>query len=139
MVKRVLDKISEKYTDQLYAIFRILAGFLFFQHGAQKLFGWFSKNPNPIPFDLGNIMWYAGVIEVVAGILILLGLFTRYAAVVAALEMFVAYFYSHVPKGYLPPQNGGELAVLYFAIALVLLSQGSRAWSLERGIFKKEH
>ena len=69
----------------------------------------------------------------------ILGLFTRYAALVAALEMIVAYVYSHVPKGYFPPQNGGELAVLYFAIALVLLSQGSRAWSLERSMFKKEH
>ncbi len=136
MVRRVLDKISEKYTDQLYAVFRILAGFLFFQHGAGKVFGWFGGKAVG---DLTSIFGIAGIIEVVAGILMILGLFTRYAALVAALEMIVAYVYSHVPKGYFPPQNGGELAVLYFAIALVLLSQGSRAWSLERSMFKKEH
>lgn len=136
MVKALLDKIADKYTDQFYAVFRILAGFLFFQHGAQKLFGWFGGKAVT---DLTSLFGIAGIIEVVAGILIILGVFTRYAALVAALEMLVAYYQAHLPKGYLPPQNGGELAVLYFAIALVLLSQGARAWSLERAVLKKEH
>jgi putative oxidoreductase len=120
----------------MYAVFRILVGFLFFQHGAQKLFGWFGGKAVT---DLSSLMGVAGIIEVVGGILIIFGLFTRYAAVIVALEMLVAYVMFHYPNGWSPIENKGELALLYFAVALVLLSQGSRAWSLERAVFKKEH
>ncbi len=137
MVKKILDKISEKYTDQLYAVFRILAGFMFFQHGAQKLFGWFGGKAIT---DLSSLMGVAGIVEFFGGILIILGLFTRYTAILVGIQMFWAFYSVHfLNKGWSPIQNGGELAALYFAIALVLLSQGSRAWSLERVLFKKEH
>ena len=136
MVKRILDRIADKHASQLYAVFRILAGFLFFQHGAQKLFGWFGGKAVA---DLTSLMGLAGIVEVAAGILFILGLFTRYAAVVVAIQMLVAYFMAHFPNGWSPIENKGELALLYFAIALVLLSHGSRAGSLERAIFKKEH
>lgn len=136
MVRRIFDKIADNHAHQLYAVFRILAGILFFQHGTQKLFGWFTTNA---PVKLMSLFGVAGAIEVVAGVLIVLGLFTRYAAFVVAVEMLVAYFMMHLPKGYVPVQNGGELALLYFAIALVLLSHGSRAASLEKAIFKKEY
>ena len=59
MVKALLNKIADSYSDQFYAVFRILAGFLFFQHGAQKLFGWFTKNP---PVEIYSLFGLAGVI-----------------------------------------------------------------------------
>lgn len=136
MVKYVLDKIAEKYTDHLYAIFRIFVGLLFFQHGAQKLLGWFTTND---PVSLMSLMGFAGVVELFGGLFIALGLFTRYAAVLMLIQMAAAYFMAHIPNGYVPIMNKGELALMYFASALVLLSQGSRKWSLEHALYKREH
>ncbi len=122
------------YEDCLYFVFRVFVGLLFFQHGVKNLFGWFGGSPSELFSKFG----VAGVIELVVGVLIVLGLFTRLAAVVSGLEMVVAYFMVHFPSGWIPILNGGELALLYFASFLVLIVYGSGKWSLDRLFFGKE-
>ena len=114
---------------QAYALLRIVAGFLFLWHGTQKLLGYPPLPPGVKipPF----ILYVAGPIELIGGTLILLGLFTRWAALVASGLMAAAYWMAHGPKALLPLQNGGELAVLYCFLFLFLSTQGSGIWSLD--------
>jgi putative oxidoreductase len=122
-----------KYSPYFYAILRIVAGLMFALHGTQKLFG-FPGDKAPV--ELFSLMGVAGVIELVAGLLIAFGLFTSYAAFLASGQMAVAFFKAHAPQGLLPNTNGGELAVLYCFLFLYMASQGSGIWSLD-GLRKK--
>ncbi len=107
---------------------RIATGLLFMQHGAQKLFAAFGANQ---AVSLDSIYGLAGVLELFGGGLIVLGLFTRPVALVLALEMGVAYFRAHFPRGWVPIMNRGELALLYAFIYLFLASNGGGAFSLD--------
>ena len=131
--------LIEKYAnkDYFYFVFRVFVGLLFLQHGLQKIFGMFGGvGGNTVP--LMSLFGAAGLIELIAGIAIALGLFTRLAAVVSAIEMLVAYFMVHAPNGLIPLVNQGELALLYVASFLVLMAYGAGKWSLEKAIMKKE-
>lgn len=111
-----------------YALMRIVAGFLFLWHGAQKLFG----IPMPMPVQVPAFITYgAGSIELIGGALVMIGLFTRWAAFIASGEMAVAYWMAHGTKALLPIQNMGELAVLYCFVFLFISSQGSGIWSID--------
>jgi putative oxidoreductase len=116
------------YSAQLYALFRIVVGFLFACHGAQKLFGVLDFTDMPIMSQMGA----AGIIEFFGGILIALGLFAAPVAFIASGEMAVAYFQQHLPKGFWPILNGGELAVLYCFCFLYIASVGSGVWSVDQ-------
>ena len=118
----------------LYFIFRVLVGGLFFMHGAQKLFGWFGASGT---VELVSLIGLAGIIEFAGGLLIVLGLFTRYVAMITAAEMLVAFFKAHFPQGWNPLLNSGELSLLYFSAFLVLIVLGARMWSLDRVFFDK--
>ena len=139
----IIGKYTEKHIDKLYLVFRVLIGLLFFQHGGQKLFGWFGGlSGDSASVALLSLMGLAGVIELVGGLAIALGFFSRLAALGGALEMIAAYFIVHFPQGLnpftFPPGNGGELALIYLASFLVILAFGSRKWSLEKSLLKKE-
>lgn len=108
-------------------LLRIMAGFLFFQHGAQKLWGWFGADP----VEFLELRFFAGVIEFFGGILILLGLGTRGVAFVAAGLMASAYFISHFPRGFWPIENGGSLAALYCFVFLYLVVRGGGGFSID--------
>lgn len=123
-----------KYTEQLYAVLRIVAGFLFACHGVQKLFGGLGGDKVP---PGASLPFLAGIIELVGGLLILLGFFTAIAAFVASGEMAVAYFMVHQPQGTLPIQNQGELAVLYCFVFLYMAARGSGIWSLDGGFRRR--
>lgn len=110
-----------------YAALRIVAGLLFAQHGVQKLFGWLGGS-GPVPW--ASQMALAGVVETVGGLLIALGAFTSPVAFVASGQMAVAYVQAHLPRGFWPIQNGGELAALYCVVFLYIASRGSGRWSL---------
>ncbi|HLD00618.1 MAG TPA: DoxX family protein [Candidatus Nanoarchaeia archaeon] len=129
-----MNLFKQKYNDQLYFLFRIVVGLMFLGHGGQKLFGWMGGNG----VELMSLMGLAGVIELVGGILITLGVFTRLVAAIAAVEMLVAFFKMHVSQGWNPLMNGGELALLYFAAFLVMVAWGNGKLSLEKKLFKKE-
>ena len=129
--------MHNKFQEYLYFVFRVVVGLLFLQHGGQKLFGWFGGLGGN-PAELISLMGLAGVIEFFGGLAIVLGLFTRLTAAIAAVEMIVAYFVAHTPQGQIPLLNKGEPALLFFASFLVLLAYGPGKWSLGKLIFKKE-
>lgn len=116
-----------RYAETLYAILRIVAGFMFLCHGGQKLFGWFGAERAAEP-----LMMVAGVIEFVGGLLIMIGLFTSLAAFLASGEMAGAYFMVHAPHSFWPIVNHGELAALYSFLFLYIAAHGSGPWSIDR-------
>lgn len=115
------------HADRIYALFRIVAGFLFLCHGLQKLFGVLGGQQQPI----ASLAGVAGVIEFVAGALIMVGFLTHWAAFLASGTMAVAYFLVHQPQGALPIQNQGELAALYAFVFLYIAARGSGLWSVD--------
>jgi putative oxidoreductase len=122
-----MNRSLGKYSEPLYALMRLVAGFLFACHGAQKLFGVLGgqsmvQNPK---------MLAAGVIEFVGGALVALGLWAAWAAFVASGEMAFAYFTAHAPGGLWPIMNHGELAVLYCFVFLYIASRGSGSPSVD--------
>ncbi len=135
----MFGKQLEKNGLYFYFVFRVFVGLLFAQHGAQKLLGWFGGvGPDGGSVALFSLMGLAGVVEFFGGLLIALGVLTRLAALFGAVQMLAAYFMVHAGKGIVPLQNGGELALLYFAAFLVLLAYGAGLWGLEKEVFKKE-
>lgn len=120
-------RLLGSYEGALFALLRIVAGFLFFSHGIQKLFGALGGFPpgQGRAVDLFSKYGLAGIIETVSGLLILVGLFGSLAAFIASGEMAFAYFIAHAPRGRLPIQNGGELAVVLCFAFLYIASQGA--------------
>ena len=112
----------------------MVVGLLFFEHGTQKIFN-FPPRPQAPPFELFTLVpGLAGILELVGGILILIGLFTRPVAFVLSGEMAFAYFMSHAPRGFFPISmggNGGELAIVYRFTFLYFFFVGAGVWSLD--------
>jgi putative oxidoreductase len=111
---------------------RIVVGFLFWTHGAQKLLGWFGADQAELLSRFG----VAGVLEFFGGILLMLGLYTRPTAFVLSGQMAVAYFWIHLSRGLWLWANGGERAVLYAFVFLFLASAGAGALSLDNFLRK---
>jgi putative oxidoreductase len=108
---------------------RIVTGFLFIQHGTMKMFGW--PLPQRSEFVFFSLSGFAGVLEVLGGLLILIGLFTRSTAFVLSGLMAFAYFLAHAPQGFLPITNGGELAAVWSFLFLYLTFSGGGEWSVD--------
>lgn len=129
-----MEKVLGRFSSQIYAIMRIVVGFLFFTHGAQKIFGimgGFGGEPGNTAPLLG-LMGAAGIIELAGGLLIMLGFFTSTVAFITSGEMAVAYFMAHAPRGVWPlQQGGGETALLYAFLFLFIASRGSGIWSID--------
>ena len=123
-----MQPLLGRFHETTYALLRIVAGFLFFQHGLPKLLGGFGREQ---PAELMSQMGLAGVIEVFGGVLIAVGLFTSPIAFIASGEMAVAYLQAHAPRGFWPIVNGGELAALYCFVFLYFAAMGSGKWSLD--------
>ena len=118
-----------RYQPQLLGLLRIVAGLLFLAHGVMKLFG-FPPSEMPVQDPL-SFFGIAGIIELVAGTLIMIGLFTRPAAFIASGEMAVAYWYAHAPQSPYPVVNMGDAAILYCFIFLYLAAAGPGALSVD--------
>ena len=110
----------------------MVAGFMFIAHGTQKLFNAPPGQTGPVP--VASFMGFAGTLELVGGLLILAGLFTRPTAFILSGMMAVAYFMAHAPGGFLPLVNRGELAVLYCFVFLYLAVAGGGTWSADRAL-----
>ena len=121
-----------KYSDQAYALMRIVAGFMFAFHGAQKILGLFSDFHPP----MGSQLWFGGLIELMSGLLMIVGFQTRWAAFLASGEMAVAYFQFHwkcqFGPEFFPAINKGELAALYCFVFLYIACRGGVKWSLDK-------
>lgn len=129
--------ILNDYKKYLYAILRIIVGFLFLWHGAQKLLGYPPLPPGIVlPW---HMLFIAGPVELIGGLFVCIGLFTRWTAFIASGEMAYAYWTAHAPNALLPMVNKGELAVLYCFVFLFIASYGSGIWSLDNLIFNKNN
>lgn len=125
----------QSWSPLLLSILRIVTAFMFIQHGSAKLF----QIPHVAMFDgvqLMSLTGLAGVMEIVGGLLLLVGLFTRLTAFILSGEMAVAYFIAHAPHNVLPVLNGGELAVEWCFVFLYIAAAGPGAWSVDgwRGV-----
>jgi len=123
-----------KYETQIYAILRIVAGFLFLWHGSEKLFGY---PPIGVHIPL-YIVIFGGGVEFLGGVLIMIGLFTRWAAFISAGEMAYAYWTIHALHAVLPVINMGELAVLYCFLFLFISAKGSGVFSVDHYLGKNK-
>lgn len=121
----VLQTAPQKWT---YAAYRIVTAFLFWQHGAQKLFGWLGGDQ----VELVSLIGLAGILEFFGGLMVGVGVYTRYVAFILSGEMAVAYFMAHLPRGLWPIQNGGEAAAFFCFAFLLMVAIGSGPLSLDR-------
>jgi len=112
------------------SVLRIIAGFLFLQHGTQKLFGFPAPPPGGRP-PVASLYGVAALFEFIGGILIMIGLLTRPVAFLLSGEMAVAYFTAHAPQGFWPTTNQGETAVLYCFLFFYFVFAGPGPWSLD--------
>jgi putative oxidoreductase len=121
-----------KYADHAYALMRIMAGFMFSFHGAQKILGVLSEFQPAV----GSQLWFGGIIELLGGLAIMLGFRTRIAAFLCSGQMAVAYFQFHwkfqMGPEFFPAVNKGELAVLYCFVFLFIACRGGVKWSLDK-------
>jgi putative oxidoreductase len=128
----MLKTVLSPFADKSYALLRIVAGLMFSFHGMQKILGLFG---HAMKFGDNPQFWIGGVIELVAGIAIAIGLFTRCAAFVASGTMAVAYFQFHwkfqFGEMFFPTMNKGELAVLYCWVFLYIACKGAGPWSVD--------
>ena len=127
-----LEALS-KYQPQALAVLRIVTALCFMAHGTQKLFG-FPASEMGSP-ELFSLMGLAGILEVVGGLAILVGFFTRPVAFVLAGQMAYAFWFMHVPMmgqgNIIPVANGGDAAVLFCFVFLYLVVAGPGARSVD--------
>ena len=124
------------WAPYLLSALRIVAALSFIMHGTQKLFAWPMNEPRPTA-ELFTQFWVAGVLEVFGGLLMLLGLFTRPVGFILSGEMAVAYFQAHLPRGFWPILNGGELASIYCFLWLYFAAAGPGPISLDALLFRR--
>ena len=133
----MLQDRFDKSSPLMLSVLRVMTGLLFLAHGTQKFlsfpageaagFGWTFAHPGA----------FAGVIELVTGVLIALGLFTRPAAFLASGTMAAAYFIGHAPQNFWPVNNGGDAAILYCFLFLYLVFAGPGPWSLDAPLSRR--
>ena len=123
------DEFSEQWAPYAVAALRIVTALLFLEHGTAKLLG-FPETPMANP-ELWSLPWIAGWFEIIGGLLLLLGGWTRWVAVLLAGEMAVAYWLFHAPQSPFPLVNQGEPAILFCFIFLMLAFVGPGKWSID--------
>lgn len=121
---------ADALAPRVLSILRIATALTFIEHGTQKILN-FPPSQQPMPFNPMSLMGLAGILELVGGVLILLGLFTRPVAFVLSGMMAVAYWMAHAPEGTFPALNGGDAAILFCFIFLYLACAGGGPWSVD--------
>jgi putative oxidoreductase len=129
-----LDRLS----GPLLSTLRIVSALMFMAHGTAKLLGFPATEMFAAPPEAGTLMWFAGVLELVGGALLVVGLFTRPVAFVLSGMMAVAYWTAHAPQAFYPIQNQGDAAILYCFVFLYIAAAGPGPWALDNLLFKKK-
>jgi putative oxidoreductase len=130
----MFSQVLSNFNVWALTLLRIVTGFLFWQHGARKMFGLLGGET----VDFLTLRWFAGLLEFFGGILIGVGLFTRPVAFLLSGEMAFAYFISHFPRGFWPIENNGELSILFCFIYLYLATVGGGKLALDSLVFSKD-
>jgi putative oxidoreductase len=138
MTMSMFDPAREPFPSRMLSLLRIVSGLVYTTAGTMILFG-YPKSPVPMPpLSLMSEMGIGGLLELIGGILITIGLFTRPVAFVLAGEMAVAYFQFHAPQSFFPTVDNGVAAVLYCFIFLYLMAAGGGAWSVDALIARRK-
>lgn len=124
-----LTKHLGPWRPQLLSVLRIVTALLFLEHATMKLFG-FPASQMPVAAAF-TFIWWIGVLELVGGVLLIVGWFTRIAAFILSGEMAVAYFMAHATQSFFPLQNGGEAAILFCFVFLYVAAAGPGAWAID--------
>ena len=130
------ERFLAPWAPQLLSLLRLMSGLLLLQHGTAKILK-FPPDPSIANISLSSPGGIAGIFELVGGVLIVLGLFTRPTAFILSGLMAVAYFMAHAPQGFYPILNKGELAVLYCFVFLYLAAAGGGPWSLDAWVRRR--
>jgi putative oxidoreductase len=130
LVGVAMEAFAQSWEPRMLSVLRIMSGLLVLQHGTGKLLK-FPAGAVPPTFNLNSMPGYAGFIELVCGILLVIGLFTRPAAFLVSGMAAVAYFYAHAPQGFFPILNRGELIALYCFVFLYIAAAGPGPWSID--------
>src|SRR5277367_17869 len=123
----------KKGQPYILSVLRIVIALLFLEHGLQKFFGFPSAGPPMRP-----LLYVQGIIEIVGGIFLLIGAYTRVVAFILAGDMAVAYFIAHFPRSFFPAVNGGDAAVLYCFAFFYIVFAGGGPWSVDHIAFKRD-
>ncbi len=123
----------EKGRPYILSVLRIVVALLFIEHGLQKYFGFPSAGPPMTP-----LLYVQGVIEIVGGVLLLIGAYTRVVAFILAGDMAVAYFMAHFPRSFFPAMNSGDAAVLFCFVFFYMVFAGGGPWSVDRIVLKQD-
>lgn len=129
-----MQSILESRAPAVLGLLRIMSGLLFLAHGSQKFLGFPGGERAGSGLALDNPGAYAGIIELVTGLLIALGLFTRPAAFLASGTMAAAYFIAHAPQDFFPVNNMGDAAILYCFVFLYFVFAGPGRFSLDEKV-----
>ena len=131
-----LDALGTAWAPRLLSVLRIITGLFLLQHGTAKVLK-FPVAPQFAKIDLSSLGGIAGFFELIGGILLLIGLFTRPVAFILSGMCAVAYFVAHAPRGFYPILNGGELAALYCFVLLYMAAAGGGPWSVDAAMRNK--
>jgi putative oxidoreductase len=118
------------WAPRLLSVLRIVAGLQLLEHGTQKFFSFPLRAAAAAP-ELTSLLGVQGCIEIVGGVLLILGLFTQPVAFILAGDMAAAYFISHFPKNFFPALNGGDAAILFCFLFLYMAAAGGGVWSID--------
>lgn len=119
------------YAPTVLSILRIVTGLIFLEHGTQKFLSFPAGQMAGAGTALASPGAYAGIVELICGLLITIGLFTRPAAFLASGTMAVAYWYAHAPQNPFPINNGGDAAILYCFVFLYFVFAGPGSLSID--------
>jgi len=145
MLRTMFNQMDETqrpgWPGAIHSLLRVVTGALFIQHGVQKLFGLLVSANHAWngPPPVFSQFWFAGVLEVFGGILIVVGLFTRPVAFLLSGEMAVAYFQAHFPRNFWPVLNGGENVVLFCFVFFYLFVTGAGPYSFDALLGARRH
>ena len=123
----------ERERPYILSILRIVVALLFMEHGLQKYIGFPSAGP-----PMTTLLYVQSVVEIVGGILLLIGAYTRVVSFILAGDMAAAYFMAHFPRSFFPAANGGDAAVLFCFAFFYIFFAGGGPWSVDRAVLKQD-
>ena len=132
-----VQQLETVWAPRVLSIVRVVTALIFMEHGTQKLLNFPPNPPGRPAVELFSLYGFAGSLEIVGGILLVFGLFTRPVAFILSGEMAFAYWMTHAQRSVFPILNGGDAAILYCFLFLYLASAGGGAWSLDQKFWKR--